>query len=62
MGEVWRAEDRALRRNVALKILSPEHGRKPSRVARFERTNGSFSDVSFSDDDAQPPISYCPAL
>jgi hypothetical protein len=37
MGEVWRAEDRALRRNVALKILSPEHGRKPSRVARFER-------------------------
>jgi len=37
MGEVWRAEDRALRRNVALKILSPEHGRKPARVARFER-------------------------
>jgi hypothetical protein len=37
MGEVWRAQDRALRRNVALKILSPEHGRKPSRVARFER-------------------------
>jgi serine/threonine-protein kinase len=37
MGEVWRAEDRALRRNVALKILSQEHGRKPSRVARFER-------------------------
>jgi serine/threonine-protein kinase len=37
MGEVWRAEDRALRRRVALKILSPEHGRKPSRVARFER-------------------------
>jgi hypothetical protein len=37
MGEVWRAEDRALRRGVALKILSPEHGRKPSRVARFER-------------------------
>lgn len=37
MGEVWRAEDRALRRSVALKILSPEHGRKPSRVARFER-------------------------
>jgi serine/threonine-protein kinase len=37
MGEVWRAEDRALRRNVALKILSPESGRKPSRVARFER-------------------------
>jgi serine/threonine-protein kinase len=37
MGEVWRAEDRALKRGVALKILSPEHGRKPSLVARFER-------------------------
>jgi hypothetical protein len=37
MGEVWRAEDRALRRSVALKILSPEHGRKPARIARFER-------------------------
>ncbi|HEU0035117.1 MAG TPA: serine/threonine-protein kinase [Kofleriaceae bacterium] len=37
MGEVWRAEDRALRRHVALKILSPEHGRNPARIARFER-------------------------
>jgi Protein kinase domain len=37
MGEVCRAEDRALRRQVALKILSPEHGKKPSLVARFER-------------------------
>ncbi len=37
MGEVWRAEDRALRRNVALKILSPEHGKSPSSIARFER-------------------------
>ena len=37
MGEVWRAEDRALKRSVALKILSPENGRKPSRIARFER-------------------------
>jgi len=37
MGEVWRAEDRALRRSVALKILPQEAGRKPSAVARFER-------------------------
>ena len=37
MGEVWRAEDRALRRNVALKILPPQAGRKPSAIARFER-------------------------
>ena len=37
MGEVWRAEDRALRRSVALKILPQEYGRKPEAVARFER-------------------------
>jgi eukaryotic-like serine/threonine-protein kinase len=37
MGEVWRAEDRALRRNVALKILPHEYGRQPAAVARFER-------------------------
>jgi len=37
MGEVWRAFDRALRRDVALKILSPEHGRNPASIARFER-------------------------
>ncbi len=37
MGEVWRAEDRALRRNVALKILPQEYGRKPAAIARFER-------------------------
>ncbi|HTJ43667.1 MAG TPA: serine/threonine-protein kinase [Kofleriaceae bacterium] len=37
MGEVWRAHDRATRRDVALKILSPEHGRTPAAIARFER-------------------------
>ena len=46
MGEVWRAEDRALRRSVALKILSPEHGRKPSRVARFEREIQATASIS----------------
>lgn len=37
MGEVWRAQDKAIRRDVALKILSPEHGRSPTSIARFER-------------------------
>ena len=37
MGEVWRAHDRALRRDVALKILNPEQGKNPSAIARFER-------------------------
>nr|MBA3503671.1 hypothetical protein [Deltaproteobacteria bacterium] len=46
MGEVWRAEDRALRRSVALKILSPEHGRRPARVARFEREIQATASIS----------------
>jgi len=46
MGEVWRAQDRALRREVALKILSPEHGRHPSAIARFEREIQATSEVA----------------
>ncbi len=37
MGEVWRAEDRTLRRDVALKVLKPEHGRNRTAIGRFER-------------------------
>ncbi|MBZ0234394.1 MAG: serine/threonine protein kinase [Deltaproteobacteria bacterium] len=37
MGEVWRAHDKAIRKDVALKILSPEHGKRPASIARFER-------------------------
>ena len=43
MGEVWRAEDRALRREVALKIVSPEYGRHPSAIARFTRIRSWYS-------------------
>jgi serine/threonine-protein kinase len=46
MGEVWRAHDRALRRQVALKILSPEHGRNPAAVARFEREIQATAEVA----------------
>ena len=46
MGEVWHARDRALGREVALKILSPEHGRQPSAIARFEREIQATSQVS----------------
>jgi len=46
MGEVWRAQDRALRREVALKILSPEHGRHPSAIARFEREIQATSELA----------------
>src|SRR5262245_17035351 len=37
MGEVWRAKDAKLGRDVAIKTLPPEFARDPDRLARFER-------------------------
>ncbi len=37
MGEVWRATDEKLGRDVALKVLPEEFARDPERMARFER-------------------------
>jgi len=37
MGEVWRAEDTTLGREVALKVLPEEFAKDPDRMARFER-------------------------
>src|SRR5579862_8332837 len=37
MGEVYRASDTKLKRDVALKILPPIFAQDPSRLARFER-------------------------
>lgn len=37
MGEVYRARDTRLNREVALKVLPPAFGEDPTRMARFER-------------------------
>ena len=37
MGQVWRAEDEKLGREVALKMLPQEFAEDPERMARFER-------------------------
>ena len=37
MGEVWRARDTKLGREVAIKTLPEEFGQDPERLARFER-------------------------
>jgi eukaryotic-like serine/threonine-protein kinase len=36
MGEVWRAHDAALHRDVAIKVLPAEYSRDPDRLRRFE--------------------------
>ena len=37
MGEVYRARDTKLKREVAIKILPDEFSRDPDRVSRFQR-------------------------
>jgi serine/threonine-protein kinase len=37
MGEVYRARDLKLKREVAIKILPEEFSRDPDRVSRFQR-------------------------
>src|SRR5579884_2475616 len=37
MGDVYRARDSRLRRDIALKVLPPDFARDPANVARFER-------------------------
>ncbi|MBN1569169.1 MAG: hypothetical protein JXA73_15065 [Acidobacteria bacterium] len=40
MGEVYRAKDQKLGRDVAIKVLPEKFARDPERVARFQREAG----------------------
>ena len=48
MGEVYRAHDRKLGREVAIKVLSEAFASDPSRVARFEREARMLAAVNHS--------------
>jgi len=48
MGEVWRAEDTKLERDVALKVLPEVFAQDPERLARFEREARVLASLSHS--------------
>ena len=42
MGEVYKAKDQKLGRDVAIKVLPEEFAKDTDRVARFQRLAGQF--------------------
>jgi WD40 repeat protein len=46
MGEVWRAHDTRLGRDVAIKVLPPEFATDPERLRRFEREARATASLS----------------
>jgi serine/threonine protein kinase len=51
MGEVYRARDSKLKREVAIKILPDEFSRDPDRVSRFQREAEVLASLDY--------VSYC---
>jgi len=48
MGEVYRARDSKLKRDVAIKILPDAFAREPERISRFEREAEALGSLSHS--------------
>src|SRR3954462_2457964 len=46
VGEVWRAHDRRLRRDVAIKVIPDVMAKEPEALARFEREARSVAALS----------------
>src|SRR5687767_7837549 len=46
MGEVWRAQDSALGRDVAIKVLTALHSGDPERLRRFEQEARAAGQIS----------------
>ncbi|HEY7513772.1 MAG TPA: protein kinase, partial [Vicinamibacteria bacterium] len=46
MGEVYRARDSRLGREIALKVLPPEHSDDPDRLRRFRRETQALAALS----------------
>lgn len=50
MGEVYRAEDTSLKRQVAIKVLPEQFTKDPQRLARFEREAQLLASLNQQDD------------
>ena len=59
MGEVYRAVDGKLRREVALKILPPKFAADPARLARFEREAHLLASLNHSNIAAIYGLEHC---
>src|SRR5262245_33235691 len=48
MGEVYRARDKKLKREVAIKVLPDQFSRDPDRVSRFQREAEALAALNHS--------------
>src|SRR5262245_37327378 len=59
MGEVYRARDTKLKREVAVKILPDEFSRDPERVSRFQREAEALAAINHQNIGAIYDVQHC---